>query len=398
MKPRVLQLINSFYPAGSERQTVQLTRLLKESSRYQVHLASMWPEGLLLREIEELGLGEIPAYRHKSFYDINAARQLARFVRYLRRNRIEIIHTHDFYTNYFGMIAAWIARVPVRIASRRETTGFRTPMQERAEKIIQRMAHAVVVNAEAVRSQLVKGGVPPAKVITVYNGLDLGRVAPQFGRRETLEMFNLPRQDELRYITIVANMSHPIKDHPMFLRAARRVRSAVPEARFIMIGDGELSGQLQAMIAELELSKDVFMLGLCDRVAEVLAISDVCVLSSKSEGFSNVVLEYMAASRPAVVTDVGGAREAITDGQTGYLVESGDDQSMAERIIELLRDPALARDLGVRARKVVEEKFSCEARLEQTERLYHKLLSRTRTYLPGINQTMPQEDAEWLSK
>ena len=123
-----------------------------------------------------------------------------------------------------------------------------------------------------------------------------------------------------------------MKDHPTFLRAAKRVHEAVPEAAFVLAGEGRLTDSLRALAAELGLARDAFFIGRCSRIAELLAVSDVCVLSSKAEGFSNSILEYMAAARPVVVTNVGGAREAVAEGETGYLVEAGDDETMAARI------------------------------------------------------------------
>jgi glycosyltransferase involved in cell wall biosynthesis len=106
-----------------------------------------------------------------------------------------------------------------------------------------------------------------------------------------------------------------------------------------------------------------------------LAVSDVCVLSSTSEGFSNAILEYMAASRPVVATAVGGASEAIVEGETGYLVSPGDDETMAQRIVSLLCHPGRAREMGELGRATVEQKFSSEAQLELTLNLYNRLLA-----------------------
>ena len=120
--------------------------------------------------------------------------------------------------------------------------------------------------------------------------------------------------------------------------------------------------------------ENVHFIGRCTDVPALLDHSYACVLTSTAEGFSNSILEYMAAGRPVVATDVGGAKEAIVEGITGYLVQSGDDQTMAERIISLLRDPERARALGTMARQVVEERFSCAAQLQRTEVLYDRLL------------------------
>jgi glycosyltransferase involved in cell wall biosynthesis len=278
------------------------------------------------------------------------------------------------------MFAAALAGVRVRIASRRETTGWRTPAQKRVERVAYRFSHRVVANSEAVRRQLVAEGIPPEKTITIYNGVDMARVAlpESFTREEALERFDLPREESLRFITIVANMRHEVKDHRTFLKAARRVRAVRPEARFVIAGEGELASSLKATAKELGLERDVLFAGRRDEVADLLAVSSICVLSSKAEGFSNSVLEYMAAARPVVVTDVGGAREAVTDGETGYIVAPGDDEAMANRIIALLGAPSQAKLFGERGRETVLRRFSIQSQRARVETLYDNLLSRKR--------------------
>lgn len=378
MKPNVLHIINSFDQGGTERQALQLVRLLHQGERYRVHLACLNNRGILRDEAEGLGLGEIPEYRLTSFYDRNFLKQLRRCVRFLREHKIDVVHTHDFYTNIFGMTAARLARLPARIASKRETEGFLSSMQKRAERYAFRLANSVIANADAVRMQLTKEGVRAEKLVTIHNGLDMKRVAPQLdlGREAMLTMLNLPHEPERRFVTIVANVQHSVKDHPTFLRAAARVHQAVPDAAFIIAGEGKLTDELRDVAARFGIESDTFFIGRCQRVAELLSISEVCVLSSKAEGFSNSILEYMAGARPVVVTDVGGAREAVIEGETGFLVAAGDDENMAARIITLLREPERGRAMGQRGRLIVEEKFSCENQLERTAALYDWLLAR----------------------
>src|SRR6185503_17327541 len=285
------------------------------------------------------------------------------------------------YTNVFGMAAAALARVPVRIASRRESA-VRPENQRLVERCSYRAAHAVVANCEDVRQQLIKEGVPAQKVRTIYNGLDLTRVQPgQTERKEILKSLNLP--EHARFVTIMANMRahvrHPepacFKDHPTFLRAAKRVYENVPDAAFIIAGEGELKEAMQQLARNLGIADRTFFIGRCTDVGSVLAISDVCVLSSRSEGFSNAILEYMAAARPVVATDVGGAREAIVHGETGYLVPAGQHDQLADYIISLLRDPDSARSLGESGRRRVNEKFSTLKQLQNVESLYTELLT-----------------------
>ena len=160
MRPNVLQLIPSFDQGGSERQAVQLVRLLHDSGLARVHVACLKGGGVLAGEVERLGLGPVPEFPLSSFYDRNFARQLRRFRAYLREREIAVVQTHDFYTNIFGMAGAALARVPARLASKRETHGMRTRAQKAVEQQAYRLAHKVVVNSEAVARHLESGGVP----------------------------------------------------------------------------------------------------------------------------------------------------------------------------------------------------------------------------------------------
>ena len=374
LKPVVLQLIDSFHQGGSERQAIQLTRLLVESGRFDVRLASLNPDGILRGQAEALDLGDIPSFPLTSFYDKNAIAQLRRLMDFLRAAHIDILHTHDFYTNVFGMTAGCLARVPVRFASMRETAGMRTAAQQSAQRVAYSLAHKVVANSQAVRRKLIDQGVKAAKIEVVYNGLETARLIQHKSRSECLESLGLSPESKARFVTIVANMRLEIKDYPMFLRAAELVKRAVTDAEFLLAGEGELTEQLRALARELGIEGSTHFLGRCDNVGALLQVSDVCVLSSKAEGFSNAILEYMAAGRPVVATDVGGAGEAIIDGETGYLVESGDHVTMAERIISLLRTPEQARAFGEQGKRVVAEKFSCAAQLERTEQMYEAML------------------------
>jgi L-malate glycosyltransferase len=123
------------------------------------------------------------------------------------------------------------------------------------------------------------------------------------------------------------------------------------------------------------LTDTCLFIGRCANVPDLLAASDICVLTSQAEGFSNSILEYMAAGRAVVSTEVGGASEAIVEGETGHLVKAGDDRALAERIIALLRDSDRRRAMGLKARRLVEQRFSPESRLANTSALYQKFLN-----------------------
>ena len=386
MKPNVLFIIDSFEQGGSERQALQLLRQLHESGRCNVRIACLQDKGSLKADAEALGAGEIPEYALTSFYDLNFVKQLRRFTKFIKENHIDVVHTHCFYTNVFGMTGAFLARVPARVTSKGETEGFRTPRQKRVERMAFRMAHRVIANCKMVQNQLIREGLAPKRIIQHYNGLDLSRLKVPAGlrREDARAMFSLP--ENRRFITIVANLHNPVKAHPMFLRAATLVRRAVPDAAFVIAGEGGLEPMLREFATELGIADDVFFIGRCDRVAELLFASDIGVLSSKAEGFANAVLEYMAAGLPVVATDVGGLKEAVAEGENGLLVESGDHEAMADRIIQLLNDSKRAHAMGLRGKALAEQKFASEHHLRNTLELYDELLSAKTATSPITHQ------------
>ncbi len=371
MKSNILQLIGSFHQGGSERQAVQLVRLLHQDKTYNIFIAALNDEGVLRREIEDLGFTEIPEFKLNSFFDLNFIKKVRKCAKFIRENKIEIVQTHDFYTNIFGMSAAFLARVPVRIAAKRETGGMRSKAQIIIERQAFRAATAIVANSLSVKNYLISQGVSEKKIEVIYNGLDLERLTPKMtNRREICEMLGLPQAENAKFITLVANLRHEVKNQPMFLRAARRVLQKTPDAHFILAGEGELKETLENLAKDLKIEESTHFIGRCARVPELLFVSEICTLTSVAEGFSNSILEYMAAGKPVIATNVGGASEAISEGETGFLVDSDDDETLANRLIELLSNKEKAQGFGRKGRKIVEEKFSLAAQISKTLELY----------------------------
>ena len=222
MKKRILQFIGSFHQGGSERQAVALTRLLKNEGSFEVYAATLNNKGVLRAGIDNLGLPEIPEFPLTSFYNANFVRQVRRCAKYLRDNKIDLVHTHDFYTNVFGMAAATLAGVSVRIASKRETGGMRSAGQEFVEKLAFGRANAIVVNSGSVREHLIDRLIPGEKMNVIYNGIDLEQFAQVDDDRAAIcQKFGLPTGENIRFVTMVANLRHTVKNVPMLLRVRK---------------------------------------------------------------------------------------------------------------------------------------------------------------------------------
>jgi len=386
-KINVLHLIGSFNQGGSERQALQLAAQLSRTDRFHIELGVLRDEGPLRVLVEDEGLTRPHTFPLRAFYKPGFLREVGRFRKLVQAREIDIVHSHDFYTNVFGIIGSMAnGGRPLVIASKRETHGTRTRAQSFVEQRLFQHADAIVANSSAVHEFLLSHGVRKS-VEVIHNGIAVGDFEPEtVDRLSVTRGLGLPDGEDVRFITFVANLSLPVKNQDMLLRAASRLSGIHPEAHFVFAGEGSRENDLAMYARELGVSDRTHFIGRCMRVPDLLRISFAGVLTSNAEGFSNSVLEYMAARLPVVATDVGGAREAIEDGVSGFVIPVDDDEALAEKLTLLLGDAGMAARLGQRGREIMGERFSLDAQLKKTMALYERLLaSRMRGAKVGRN-------------
>jgi len=381
---------------GTENQVMNLSQAL-DQSRFDLHLACLGRWGPLPKEIEARQV-PLVQYSINRLYNHKAFQEKLRFARYVRRNRIHIVHTNGFYPNVFAIPAARLAGVPVIVAAIRDTGGMWTPLQRRVQKFICRLADQILVNAEAIRKWLIAEGYNPEKITVIKNGIDISRfVGKDSGSRLRQELGLPPRAP----LVVVLSRLSQLKGVEYFLEAAAIVAGRFREARFLIVGDGGILRDgaivtdgyrkgLESYADRLGLASRIIFSGYRLDVPQVLSEVTVSVLPSLSEGLSNAVLESMAAGIPVVATSVGGNPEAIEDGVTGLLVPPRDPVALAQAICRLLDSPELASRFGQAGRERVIERFSLERMVKETESLYLDLLNRA-----GL--TYPHEPAQVLS-
>lgn len=372
---RLLKFVTIFAVGGTERQVMTLASGL-DSTRYELHLACLRRSGELLEQMPIFRTTPPVEYGITKLYNQHAFRERLRFAGYLRQRRIQIVHTYSFYPNVFALPAARLAGTPVILASIRDMGVYLTPLQLRVQRMTCRLAHWIVVNAEAVKRWLVREGYSPDKITVIHNGVDLARFERPAGGARLRHELGLPPTGPL--VGMVSRLS-PSKGLEDFLRAAAIVASSHDDARFVIVGeaaprDRGYRESLEALAARLGLASRVVFTGLRHDVPEILAGMAVSVLPSLSEGLSNVILESMAAGVPVVATNVGGNAEAVEDGVTGFVVPTGAPGEVARHVELILSDVALARRQGHAGRRRVAEHFSIEAAVRQTDRLYASLL------------------------
>ncbi len=371
-RPRVLHLINSFDIGGTERQAVELLKRL-DAERFDVRVAALFKRGPFYPEIAAR-YPTIPEFPLNSFYDANAARQLARLCALLRRERIEVLHTHGFYDGLFGALAARMAGVRVVAAQRHLRLSDRRA-HEWGQRAIHKLAHRVLVNSEAVRDYIVNvNGAKQEKIVVIRNGLIVSDEAVAT-RREAHDKlrYELGLGRDAKIVGMVARLD-PIKGHRYFLEAAARVARSFPDAHFALIGNGPLRGEIEEQISRLGLERRAHLLGDRPDAGRLVAAFDVAALSSLHEGLPNAVLEAMAAGIPVVATAVGGVTELISDGETGLLVPPANAAALAECIELALSRERESREMGERGRRFALSAFGMGRMVESVERLYGELL------------------------
>jgi len=349
-------VLNSFDPGGTEHQMTELMCRL-DPTRFAVHAVCLGDRGALRSKVAAAGIS-ITEFPIRGLASAATARQGLRLAAWCRQRGIQILHTCDFYSNVFALPAAALSGVPVRIASRRDIfIPERTGAKRRAQRLSYAFAHRVVANSAAAANCVVAEGVPAERIAVIVNGLELERFRGTSDRTVR------------RTIATVAHL-RPGKGHDVLLRAAVLVVQCVPEAHFLIVGDGTRRLELERLAHDLGLAGHVTFAGHQEDVAAVLRHCDIFAFPSYMEASPNAVLEAMASRLPVVASNVGGIPEVIQDGVSGLLTPAGDSDALAAALLRVLQDAELADRLATAARQVVEARFSFDRMTLEFEGLY----------------------------
>jgi len=281
------------------------------------------------------------------------------------RMRPQIVHFFLPIAYLISAPLALLARVPVRIMSRRSVNDYQAayPSFRRAELCLHRYMTAILGNARCIVRELVEDEhCSPERVALIYNGIDTGS-------------FVLPRERHGKLLITVANLI-PYKGHADLLAALGRIAEALPRGwSLLCVGrDDGIGAALKQQARDLSIEDNVKFLGARTDVSALLAGADIGILASHEEGFANSVLEGMAASLPMVVTDVGGNSEAVVDGVTGLVIPPRDTDALGSAILKLALDDRSRQSMGMAGRKRVEQYFKIERCATNYSRLYSGLL------------------------
>jgi glycosyltransferase involved in cell wall biosynthesis len=379
---KIAYLLPNIESGGTERHVLALARRI-DRSRFDLSLITTAGGGSLHDEFSHLlpvtGLGDPRQGRRFRTGPMEHLRTIARVARLFRRSRPDIVHSYLPAANVIGPIAARLAGVPRVIVSKRALADYKKlyPLLRRVEPLGNRLANVVLVNSDAVRRDVERTETGwEGKVRKIYNGVapsapwTPGRVEA-FRTREGLP----PRAP----IAACVSNFYPYKGHGELVEAVARVAPRFPEAVFLLVGRD--SGTLEATrerVRSRGIERSVRFLGGRTDVPDLLRASDLFVHPSREEGFSNAVLEAMAAGLPVVAFDVGGNAEAVVHGETGLLAPPWDAGRLAEAIAELLGDGDRRKAMGDAGRARAAERFSMDRMVAEMEALYESLAGEVR--------------------
>lgn len=304
---------------------------------------------------------------------LSVARDLHRF---LLHSNADIVHTFFESSDLYAGFITKLCTSAKLVWTRRDMGILRSRKHKAAYRIASSLPDLTLAVSDRVREFAIEHDrLKPGKTHTHYNGIDLPKIIAYDSLAEYRTRFGIP--SKVPIVTTLANIRR-VKGIDVVLRAAAEIRKVHADTIFLIVGavlEPAYMEELTALTKSLRLVDAVKFTGEQKDVSAILQMSNVGLLLSRSEGFSNALLESMACCLPCVATRVGGNMEALDDGINGFLVDSEDSQSAANRAIQLLEDSTTATRIGAAARKKVTEKFSTLKMISDLERFYEKLLA-----------------------
>lgn len=367
--PHVLIVVDQFprILGGGERVALKMAELLPQYG-FRASILTFCADP----ECEELRRSKSQFYvlPLKRTYDLNAFRAALALKQFLKSQQVQLVQTFFESSDLWaGLITKSMSDAKL-VWSRRDMGILRGRKHTAVYRLMAKMPDAVFAVSEQVRRHCITAdGIEPTRVKTVYNGLDL----TQWEERAT------PTRHTRKPVVATVGNIRRVKGYDVLARAAGIIAPRFPQVTFRNAGavlDTNFFAELEGLVSELGLTGRFDFVGASDDVRTFLMDADVFVLPSRSEGFSNAIIEAMAAGLPVVATDVGGNGEAVENGVSGIIVPAEDPAALAEAIMELLANPERAKEMGNAGKEIAAKKFSIDSMMIQITSVYRGLIAR----------------------
>jgi glycosyltransferase involved in cell wall biosynthesis len=386
---RVLHIITRLILGGAQENTLYTAIGQSRDPEFEVTLLAGiddGPEGNLHGRAREAGVNLVllPSLVRpiRPWTDLRAFVALVRFI---RRGRYEIVHTHSSKAGILGRIAARAAGVPIVVHTLHSLVfheyqaAWKNLLFIRLKRLCAPLTDVLIsVNDKTARGALAEGIGTADQYVTIYSGMEL---EPFLGIGDRLAVGEAKRRlgipPEAPVVGKIARL-FPLKGHDLFLEAAAEIAKEEPEAWFLLVGDGILRTKLEDQARRLGIRQRTVFAGLVppESVPAHIQAMDVVVHTSLREGLARVLPQAGAVSKPVVTFDLDGAPEVIRDGGSGYLVPPGDTAGLARRVVELLREPARRKAFGLAGRAFAAANFDVKQMVDRINGVYRALLDR----------------------
>ena len=362
LSPRVLQVVLSLAPGGTERLVIELAQHLHSDCGMAICCLDEpgdWAPELLDRGIAVTSLGRRPGFVP------HLGRQIAA---YAREQGATVLHCHHYSPFIYGTIARWWQ--PLRMVFTEHGRADDGPPSRKrwmANQVFARVPARIYAVSHDLRRHMMAEGFPAERVDVIYNGVEPGEPPPAHRDARQRALLGLAPTD---LVVGAVGRLDPVKDLPNLLAAFRQVSGVLPNARLILVGEGPERRRILQLLDELNLTNVVTLTGYRRDVRELLSALDLYVNTSVFEGVSLTILEAMAAGLPVVATRVGGTPEVVVDGSTGLLVPPRDPSRVAGAVQELLCDTRKRDEFGRAGRRRLEQQFSIGRMVSEYHRVY----------------------------
>lgn len=364
--PRVMQVVLSLTPGGTEHLVVQICKRLPPE--YGTVVCCLDAEGEWAADLQARGI-EVRALRRRPGFHPLVGREIAQFA---AEREIDVLHCHQYSPFVYGRIAAmWNRRLKIVYTEHGRLSDAPPTWKRRlVNPLLSHFDGSIVAVSHELRDYMIDSRFPRERVRVIHNGIEAGQAATSLDRRRARMQLGL---DERAFVVTTVARLDPVKDLVALLDAFAFVRKRVPMARLVIIGDGPERQRLEARAQQEDLAGSVQITGYRADVRALLPAADVYASSSISEGVSITILEAMATGIPVVATAVGGTPEILSDGTGGILVPSREPVRMARAIVSLAQEPARRIALAAAARRRLEASFTIDRMVDDYARSYRGL-------------------------
>ena len=371
-KISLLYVIDGLEFGGGERVFMQLASNLRD--RYRVVVATK-TNGTFASKLSKLGI-ELLSVNMSKQLTFAPIRQLRNII---HQNDINLVHSQGARADFFARLAGSTTNAPHIICTvAMPVEGFEVgPWRKRIYRLMdqlsERYVDRFVVVSDVLKQTLTVGrSIDAQRVVKIYNGIELNQYRPDLQDTGLRNQWNIPPS-----VPLIGAIGRLVwqKGFEYFIEAIPRILSIVPEATFLIVGEGPLLDNLEGLARNLGVENKVVFTGFRNDIQNVLATMDILAVPSVLEGFPMITLEAMAMAKPIIASKIQGISEQIFDQEEGILVPPRSPSALATAVIELVRDKEFALRIGLAARRKVEDCFTAEKMVRETEDLYLSLLA-----------------------